>query len=114
MDSKIAKNKSWSCFKFKLELVLDMGLKFHTNVVKGLKIKVRKVWGLIPTFVEVTGEKLVGGPFYLPTISRSWIGWKKRFDNTKKTFKDDNIYPNQYMNGWEKLTGISEPEKEDF
>ena len=111
MASKIAKNKSWSCFKFnKLKLALDMGLKWHTNVVKGLEIKVRKVWGLIHTFVEVTGEKLVGGSFYPSTVSQSWIG----FDNTKKTFKDDNIYPNEYMDDWEKFTEISVPEKEDF
>ena len=32
-------------------------------MAKGLKLKVRKFWWLIPTFVEVTGEKLVGGPF---------------------------------------------------
>ena len=30
---------------------------------KGLKLKVRTFLGLIPTFVEVTDEKLVGGPF---------------------------------------------------
>ena len=35
----------------------------NTSVVKGLKLKVRKFSGLILTFVEVTGEKLVGGPF---------------------------------------------------
>ena len=33
-----------------------------------LKLKVRKFLGLIPTFVEFTGEKLVGGTF-LPTPS---------------------------------------------
>ena len=38
-----------------------MGLKLYTNVAKGLKLKVRKFLGLIPTFVEVTGEKLVRG-----------------------------------------------------
>ena len=37
------------------------GLK--KNVVKELKLKVRKVWGLILTFEEVIGEKLVGRPF---------------------------------------------------
>ena len=37
-----------------------MALKFYINVVRGLKIKVRKFLGPIPTFVEVTGEKLVG------------------------------------------------------
>ena len=36
-----------------------MALKFYTSVAKSLKLKVRKIWGLIPTFVEVTGEKLV-------------------------------------------------------
>ena len=28
---------------------------------KGIKLKVRKFWRLIPTFVGVTGEKRVGG-----------------------------------------------------
>ena len=38
-------------------------------MAKGLKLKVRKFWGPNPTFVEVTGEKLVGGPFCpLPQI----------------------------------------------
>ena len=37
-----------------------MNLKFYTNVEKGLKLKVRKFYGQVPTFVEVTGEKLVG------------------------------------------------------
>ena len=41
-----------------------MALKFYTGVAKGLKLKIRKIWRLIPTFVEVTGEKLVGG--FLP------------------------------------------------
>ena len=40
-----------------------MALKFYTIMAKGLKLKVRKFFGLIPTFVEVTGEKLVGGRF---------------------------------------------------
>ena len=35
--------------------------KFDTNVAKGLKLKVIKFLGLILTFPEVTGEKLVGG-----------------------------------------------------
>ena len=32
-------------------------------MAKGLKLNVRKFWGLIPTLVEVTGEKLVGDLF---------------------------------------------------
>ena len=40
-----------------------MALKFYTSVGKGLKLKVRKLWGLIPMFVKVTEEKLLGGVF---------------------------------------------------
>ena len=58
---------SW--FKFNnLGLALGMALKFYTSVAKGLKLKVRKFWGLIPTFVEVTREKLVGGSFCFAQI----------------------------------------------
>ena len=43
----------------------------YTSVEKGLKLKVRKFWGLIPTFVEVTGEKPVGVTFLvLPILNR--------------------------------------------
>ena len=41
-----------------------MALKFYMNVAKGLKLKVRKLQGLIFTFVEAAGEKLVRGPFW--------------------------------------------------
>ena len=58
-----------SGFKFKLD-TLGTNLKFYTSVAKGLQLKYRKFWGLIPTFVEVTGKNLVGGPFCPP----SWIG----------------------------------------
>ena len=47
--------------KFNLGLAIGMVMKFYNSVVNGLKLKVRKFWGLIPTFVEVTVEKLVGG-----------------------------------------------------
>ena len=43
-----------------MRLALGTDLKFYTNMAKGLKLKGRKFWGLIPTFVEVTGEKLIG------------------------------------------------------
>ena len=44
-------------------------LKFYTSLSKGLKLKVRNFGGLVPTFIEVTGEKLVaGGLFYPPPI----------------------------------------------
>ena len=46
-----------------LGLALGMALTFYTSVTKGLKLKVRKFQGPVLTFVEVTGEKLVGGIF---------------------------------------------------
>ena len=51
-----------------LRLALGMILKFYTSVSKGLILTVRKFCGLIPTFVEVTGERLVGGLFAPPPI----------------------------------------------
>ena len=68
---------SW--FKFNnLGLTLGMNLKFYTSVAKGLKLKVRKIWGLIPTFVEVTKGKLVegveGGGWHSPPLPPSWTG----------------------------------------
>ena len=50
-----------------------MTSKFYTSVVEGLKLKVRKFWVLIPTFVEVTGEKLVVVPFCPPPFPRTPI-----------------------------------------
>ena len=41
-------------------LALGMALKFKASVAKWLKLKVKKFLRLIPTFVEVAGEKLVG------------------------------------------------------
>ena len=44
-----------------LELALGMALKFCTSVTNELRIS--KLSGLIPMFVEVTWEKLAGGFF---------------------------------------------------
>ena len=44
-----------------MELTLTMALKFYISMVKRLKLKVRKFWWLIRTFVEVTEQKLVEG-----------------------------------------------------
>ena len=52
--------EGWSWFKFNnLGLAVGTNLKFYTSVAKRLKLKVRKFLGLIPTFLEVTGEKPV-------------------------------------------------------
>ena len=42
-----------------------MALKIYTSVTKVLQLKGRNFVRLSPTFVEVTGEKLVGG-FFVP------------------------------------------------
>ena len=57
------------CSWFKVNnfrVTLVMVLKFYTSVAKRLKLKVRKFLELFPTFVEVTGEKLVRGAFLPP------------------------------------------------
>ena len=56
-------------------LALGMVLKFYSSVTKALKLKVRKFWGLILTFVEVSGEKQPRGSFCFPPPP-SWIGLK--------------------------------------
>ena len=63
----------YSWFKFSnLRLALGMVLKFYISVPKRLKLKVIKFLflGLILTFVEVTGEKLVEGGLNSRLISR--------------------------------------------
>ena len=51
----------WSSFRLNnLGLTIGATLKFYTSMTKGLKLNVRKFWGLNPTFVEVIGEKLEG------------------------------------------------------
>ena len=66
---KTAFFEEWSFFKFNnVGLALGTNLKSYTNVPKGLKLKPRMVWGLTPTFVEVTAEKLVGGGFFAPSL----------------------------------------------
>ena len=68
MTRETASLEGWSWFKFNnLELAIGMNLKFYTSVAKGLKLKVRKFYGLVPTYVEVTGENLVGrGGLFAP------------------------------------------------
>ena len=47
-----------------------MALTFYASVAKWLKLKVRKIWKLIPTFEEVKGEKLVVGFFFCARLSQ--------------------------------------------
>ena len=67
LTRKTAFFEGWSWFKFNnFGLALGTNLKFFISVATGLKLKVRRFWGLNPTFVQVTDEKLVGGAFSLP------------------------------------------------
>ena len=60
MITKTTFFEGWSWLKFNnLGLALGVTLTFYTSVAKGLKLKLRKFFGLSPTFVEVTGEKLL-------------------------------------------------------
>ena len=65
LTRKTAFFDGWSWFRFNnLGLALGTNWEFYTSVAKGLKLKVRKFLGLIPTFAEMTGEKLVGGGLF--------------------------------------------------
>ena len=66
------RGRSWFNFN-NLGLVLDTNLTFYSSVEKGLKLKVEKYWGLIPTFVEVTEEKLVGWFFWPPQPEKCYM-----------------------------------------
>ena len=80
LTRKTASFEGWSWFKFNnLRLALGINLKCYTSLSKGLKLKVRTFLGLIHTFVEVTGEKLVGGPFCPPPFLN-------RVNENKKTY----------------------------
>lgn len=47
-----------------------MAVEFYSSTAKVLKLKVRKFLGLIPTFGDVAGEKLVGEGFLPPILNR--------------------------------------------
>ena len=92
MTRKTAFFEEWSWFEFNnLGLSLGTNLKFYYSLSKGLKLKVRKFWDLIPTFVEVTGEKLVGGALlttHPPILNRV----KKFYENKKLIYIYIYIY----------------------
>ena len=83
-------------FKFNNSgLALGMIFKFYTSVAKGLKLKVRKKFYVLSlTFVEVTGEELVEGPFWSPFLL-SWIG----SIDLKMRKQTENYYNNYFQEG---------------
>ena len=75
LTRKTAFFEGWPWCKFNnLGLALGTNLKCYISVAKGVKLKVRIFWRLIPTFVEVTGEKPVGGGLFALLPPQSWIG----------------------------------------
>ena len=57
LTSKTNFFEGWSWFKFtNLGLAQGIALKLYRSVVKGLKVKVRKFWRLISTFVMLQGK----------------------------------------------------------
>ena len=83
MTRKTAFFEGWSWFKFNnLGLALGTSFNLYTSVSKGSKLKVRKILGLILTFVEVTEEKLAGRPFWPPILNR--VKTKKCFTMVNK------------------------------
>ena len=112
LTRKTAFSGGWSWFKFNnLGLTLGTNLKFCTIVAKGLKLKVRKFRGPNPTFVGVTGEKLVGGAFLPPPPILNRVknlrtafcsknnGPKLRdtLDTTNKMFHNNSLYQLSYI-----------------
>ena len=68
LTRKTAFFEGWPWCKFNnLGLALGTNLKCYISVAKGVKLKVRIFWRLIPTFVEVTGEKPVGERAFCPS-----------------------------------------------
>ena len=68
-------------------------MKFYASVVKGLKLKLRKVLALIPTFEEVTEEKLVAGGPFAPSILNRVKRWSRQslIRNAQKSYIGNNI-----------------------
>ena len=65
-----------------------MASKFYTSLTKGLKLKVREFWGLIPTFVEVTREGLVGQVgFCSPPPLHTHVSMKASFTTVVNCFQ---------------------------
>ena len=68
----ILEGSSWLRFN-NLRLALCMIVKIYTSVAKGFKLKVRKFWVLLLTFVEVIEKKLAreGGRDFLHKVNES-------------------------------------------
>ena len=65
----VVTNKTISCdSKYIVDVI--MWPKLYTSVEKGIKLKVRKFWGLILEFADVTGKKLGDGGLFAKFLTR--------------------------------------------
>ena len=70
-------------------LALGTVLKLRTNVAKEFKLKVRKFWGLTPTFVEEAREKLVGeGAFLAHPLNLIRVNTSSKTDHVSTLILD--------------------------
>ena len=75
-----------------MELALGITLKIYTSVAKELKVKVKKFFGLFPTFVEVIGEKVVGDLFACTILNRVKIATSHLVDLPFNNFSPPPLY----------------------
>ena len=71
-------------------------MKFDTSVAKKSKLKVKKFLELIPTLVEVTGEKLPQPPSPSPILNRvkkSSYGYLRQQSNINTLSYFSNTHP---------------------
>ena len=99
LTRKTAFSEGWSWFKFyNSGLALGTNLKFYTSVAKGLKLKVKRFWGLILTFAEVTGKNLVGeGAFCPPPPLLILIGLNMEFIEYFESMKESFFSENKFI-----------------
>ena len=84
----------WNRDLLLLKIMIEK-VKKHGKV----KTKSQGVWGLIPTFVEVTVQKLVGGGGFLP--SPSWIGLSIRLKQALRFVPQKQLFLNlAYQKSW--------------
>ena len=82
-----------------------MGLTFYTSVAKQSKLKVRKSCELIFTFLEVTGEKLIGRFLGPPP---SWIGLKNPLsDMISCSFSTQLITSDIRVRSWPRINSLN-------
>ena len=95
-NKKPAFFEGWTWFKFNnLGLTPDTNVKFYTSGAKRLRLKVRKLWELIPTFVYVTRKKLVGGTCsVLEAIHCQFEGQARRYKMERENTAEISILRN--------------------